>query len=136
MTTFRLDRGAAMAAAGVGVLASGVLVLIAFGFGWPLAGWLAGIVAVCSVWMALRPPVVVRLDSEGYRSRVRLSSGPFTGTWTDVTDADLRDGALILRTSQGDRAFPLRLVGDRRVQFLTAVSSALDAANGYRRWLG
>jgi hypothetical protein len=135
VTTFRLDRSAALIAAGVFVLLAAPLAALAFWWSsWVLAACAASSGIVAGIY-AFRPPVLLRLDAEGYRSRLRFASGRFAGSWTEVEDAEVADGLLILTTSDATQAFPLRLVGRQRVQVLTAVSERLDAANGYQRWL-
>ena len=135
VTTFRLDRGAALITAGVFVLMAAPLVAGAFWWSsWLLAALAASCVVVALIY-AVRPPVLLRLDANGYRSRLRFSSGRFAGPWSDVEDAEVADGLLILTTTNETQAFPLRLVGRQRVQVLTAFSEHLDAANGYQRWL-
>ena len=135
MTTFRLDRGAAFITAGVFVLIAAPLAAVAFWLSsWLLAACAASCGVVAAIY-AVRPPVLLRLDEQGYRSRLRFSFGRFAGAWTDVEDAEVADGLLILTTAGATQAFPLRLVGRQRVQVLTAFSEHLDAANGYQRWL-
>ncbi len=131
-TKFRLDRAAALATAGVFVLIAAVGAGAAFWLSSVIAGSLAlaalGIAAV----YALRPPVVLKLDADGYSSRVRFESGRFVGEWRDVEEAGVTEGFLVMTTNRGQRAFPLRLVGGQRVQVLAAVNERLNEANGYR----
>jgi len=135
VTTFRLARRAALIAAGAFVLLAAPLAALAFWWSsWLLAACAASCCIVAAIY-TFRPPVLLRLDAEGYRSRLRFASGRFDGSWTDVEDAEVADGLLILTTSDATHAFPLRLVGRQRVQVLTAFSEHLDAANGYQRWL-
>ncbi|HUQ00739.1 MAG TPA: hypothetical protein VM093_09800 [Aeromicrobium sp.] len=135
-TTFRLDRAAALATSGVLVMVGAVCAVAAFWLSSAIATALAvGAVVIAGVY-ALRPPVVLRLDAEGYRSKLRFSTGRFEGTWAEVEDAGIADGLLVLSTATGRSAFPLRLVGRQRVQVLTAFNEHLNEANGYRRWLG
>jgi hypothetical protein len=133
---FRLDRGAALMTVGVFVIVAAGFAVAAFWAKSVVAAVIAVGVVAAALLMAVRPPVVVRLDADGYRSRLRFSSGRFIGAWRDVDDAELTDGLLVLTTSRGRHAFPLRLVGDRRVQLLHAVTEHLNDAHGYRRWLG
>jgi hypothetical protein len=132
VTKFRLDRAAALATAGVFVLVAAVCA----GLGFWLSSTVLGAVAVAAIGVAavyaLRPPVVLKLDESGYASRVRFESGRFVGVWRDVEEAEVADGFLVLSTSGGPRAFPLRLVGGQRVQVLKAVNERLNDANGYR----
>jgi hypothetical protein len=135
-TKFRLDRAAALATAGVLVMVAAVFAAIAFWFSSVIVAALAIAAGIIALVYAVRPPTVLRLDAEGYRSKVRFSTGRFEGTWTEVQDAGLADGLLVLSTGSGRLAFPLRLVGRQRVQVLQAFNDHLNAANGYRRWLG
>lgn len=132
MTKFRLDRGAALATAGVFVIVAAIGTGAAF---W-LSSAILGAVVVAALGIAavyaLRPPVVLKMDEAGYSSRVRFESGRFTGTWSDVVEAGVADGFLVLSTAGGQQAFPLRLVGGQRVQVLKAVNDRLNDANGYR----
>ena len=131
-----------MVVAGVDVVAAAVLVVPALWL-WPEPGLLAVIAQVSAalttaallvaVWFAVRPPVVMRLDADGYRSRIRFSTGRFAGRWADVEDAQVSGGHLVLANRGARQIFPLRLVGDRRVQLLREVNARLDAAHGYRR---
>jgi len=131
-TTFRLDRGAALATAGIFVIVAAVLAGAAFWTSSPILGAVAiaalGVAAVYS----LRPPVVLRLDEDGYSSRVRFESGRFIGAWSDVEEAGVVDGFLVLSMAGRQQAFPLRLVGGQRVQVLKSVNERLNDANGYR----
>lgn len=132
MTRFRLDRAAALATTGVFVIVAAVCAGAAL---W-LSSAILGAVAVAALCIAavyaLRPPVVLKLDDEGYSSRVRFESGRFVGNWRDVEEADVVEGFLVLSTEDGQRAFPLRLVGGQRVQVLAAINERLNDANGYR----
>jgi hypothetical protein len=132
MTKFRLDRAAALATAGVFVVIAAVCAGAAF---W-LASIVVGAVAIAALGIAavyaLRPPVVLKLDEDGYSSRVRFESGRFVGTWSDVEEAGVVEGFLVMETKDSQRAFPLRLVGRQRVQVLANVNERLNEANGYR----
>ena len=131
-TKFRLDRAAALATAGVFV----VIAAVCAGAAFLLTSAILGAIALAALGIAtvyaMRPPVVLRLDEHGYSSRVRFDSGRFVGTWTDVEQAELVEGFLVLSGPSGQRAFPLRLVGGQRVQVLAAVNERLNEANGYR----
>ena len=132
VTTFRLDRAAALATAGIFVVIAAVAAGAAFWLSSVIAGALALAALGIAALYAFRPPVVLRLDGEGYSSRVRFESGRFVGDWRDVEEAGVAEGFLVLSTKDGQRAFPLRLVGGQRVQVLAAVNERLNAANGYR----
>ena len=132
MTKFRLDRAAALATAGVFVVIAAACTGAAFWLSSPMIG-AVGIAALgIGAVYALRPPVVLRLDEDGYSSRVRFQSGRFAGLWSDVEEAGVVEGFLVMETKDSQRAFPLRLVGGQRVQVLAAVNERLNDANGYR----
>ena len=133
---FRLDRAAALATAGVFVLVAAVAAGVAFWLSSTILGAIALAALGIAALYAVRPPVVLKLDEAGYSSRVRFESGRFVGVWSDVEEAEVVEGFLVLSTTEGQRAFPLRLVGGQRVQVLAAVNERLNEANGYRRWLG
>jgi hypothetical protein len=132
VTRFRLDRGAALATAGVFVLVAAVGAGAAFWLSSTIVGAVAVAALAIAAVYALRPPVVLKLDETGYASRVRFESGRFVGTWSEVEEAGVTDGFLVLATASDQRAFPLRLVGGQRVQVLRAVNERLNDANGYR----
>ena len=132
MTKFRLDRAAALATAGVFVVIAAACAGAAFWLSSTILGAVAIAALVIATVYALRPPVVLRLDEDGYTSRVRFQSGRFVGAWSDVEEAGVDDGFLILSTSSGQFGFPLRLVGGQRVQVLKAVNERLNEAHGYR----
>lgn len=132
VTKFRLDRAAALATAGVFVVIGAVGTGAAFWSSSMILGAIALAALVIAAVYAARPPVVLRLDADGYRSRVRFESGRFLGAWKDVEEAGVVDGFLVLTTGGGQQAFPLRLVGGQRVQVLAAVNERLNTANGYR----
>lgn len=131
-TKFRLDRGAAMATAGIFVIVAAVCAGAAFWLSSAIVGAIALAALGIAALYALRPPVVLKLDEDGYSSRVRFASGRFVGTWRDVEEAGLVAGFLVMETKDSQRAFPLRLVGGQRVQVLAAVNERLNDANGYR----
>lgn len=131
-TKFRLDRGAALATAGVFVIVAAVCAGAAFWFSSTIFGSIAVAALGVAAVYTLRPPVVLKLDEAGYASRVRFETGRFVGVWSDVVEAGVVDGFLVLSTNAEDRAFPLRLVGGQRVQVLKAINERLNEANGYR----
>jgi len=132
VTKFRLDRAAALATAGVFVVIAAACTGAAFWLSSPIIGAVAtGALGIGAVY-ALRPPVVLKLDEDGYSSRVRFQSGRFAGLWSDVEEAGVVEGFLVMETKDSQRAFPLRLVGGQRVQVLAAVNERLNDANGYR----
>lgn len=144
MTTksYRLDRAAALIVAGVDIVVAAVLVAPAFWL-FEEAGLLGVLGRVCAglgcaavlvaLWFAIRPPVVLRVDADGYRSRINVSSGRFRGRWAEVENAEVSNGMLVLTTSGGQQVFPLRLVGEQRVRMLAELNALLDGAHGYRR---
>ena len=132
MTKFRLDRAAALATAGVFVLIAAVGAGAAFWLSSPIIGAVAIAALGIGAVYAVRPPVVLTLDDDGYSSRVRFQSGRFAGLWSDVEEAGVVEGFLVMETKDSQRAFPLRLVGGQRVQVLAAVNERLNDANGYR----
>lgn len=140
--TYRLDRAAALIVAGVDIVVAAVLVAPAFwlfdesgplGVLGRVCAGLGGAAVVVALWFAIRPPVVLRADTEGYRSRINFSSGRFRGRWAEVENAAVTNGMLVLTTSGGQQAFPLRLVGEQRVRILAELNALLDEAHGYRR---
>jgi hypothetical protein len=132
VTKYRLDRAAALATAGVFVLIAAVCAGAAFWLSSTIVGAIAVAALAIAVVYAIRPPVVLKLDADGYSSRVCFESGRFLGGWKDVEEAEVVDGFLVLTTHGGHQAFPLRLVGGQRVQVLAAVNERLNTANGYR----
>lgn len=132
MTKFRLDRAAALATTGVFVVIAAACTGAAFWLSSPIVGAVAIAALGIGAVYAVRPPVVLRLDDDGYSSRVRFQSGRFVGQWRDVEEAGVVEGFLVMETKDSQRAFPLRLVGGQRVQVLAAVNERLNDANGYR----
>jgi hypothetical protein len=144
MSTYRLDRGAALVTVGVCLVVAAVAVFLAFLLA-PLdnavrwIGYLAIVVAVTALVgalrFALRPPVLLRLDDDGYRSRTRSSGGLFSGRWLDVEDVMVVDDVLCLTTTGGlVHRLPLGFVGRERMRLLRDMHDRLNAANGYRRF--
>ena len=144
VTNYRLDRGVALATVGVCLVIAAVAVFLAFVLT-PLdvavrwIGYLAIVVAVTALLGALRfavrPPVVLRLDDDGYRSRTRSPGGLFSGRWLDVEDVIVDDGVLCLTTTNGMvQRLPLGFVGRDRMRLLRDVHDRLNTANGYRRF--
>ncbi len=143
-TTYRLDRSVALVTVGVQLVVAAVAVFAAFTLAprddavrW--AGYLAIVVLVLALTGALRfavrPPVLLRLDADGYRSRARSPEGAFAGRWLDVEDVEVTDETLCLRTTDGAvRRLPLELVGRARRPLLRDVHERLNTAHGYRRF--
>jgi hypothetical protein len=145
-TTYRLDRGVALVTVGVSLVVAAVAVFVAFLLV-PLdsaarfIGYVAIVVMVLALLMALRfafrPPVLLRLDAEGYRSRSRSADGVFSGRWLDVDDVSVSGDVLRLSlTSGGEQQLPLSFVARDRVRLLRDIHDRLNTANGYRRFEG
>jgi len=132
VTKFRLDRGAALATTGVFVVIAAMCAGAAFWLSSAVLGAIAVAALAIAGAYAVRPPVVLKFDEDGYSSRVRFASGRFVGAWSDVEEAGVVEGFLVMETKDSQRAFPLRLVGGQRVQVLAAVNERLNDVNGYR----
>jgi hypothetical protein len=144
MSTYRLDRGVALTTVGVFLVIAAVAVFLAFLLA-PLEGpvrtigYAAIVVAVLALLgalrFALRPPPLLRLDDDGYRSRTRSTGGLFSGRWLDVEDVTADDDVLRLTTTAGtEQRFPLSFVGGQRMRLLRDFHDRLNAAHGYRRF--
>jgi hypothetical protein len=145
-STYRLDRGVALVFVGGSLIVAAVAVFLAFVFT-PLdnevhwIGVAAILVAVAAaavaVRLAVRPPVVLRLDAEGYRSRTRSEGGLFSGRWLDVEDVAVTDDVLVFSLAGGgEQRLPLGFVGAARIPLLRDIHDRLNTANGYRRFGG
>ena len=144
-TSYRLERGVALTSVGVCMVVAAVAVFIAFQLA-PLAsaarwiGYVAIVVTVLALLMALRlirPPVILRLDDEGYHSRTRSEGGLFTGRWLDVDDVTVTDEVLVFSlVSGGEQQMPLAFFGPDRMRLLRDIHDRLNTANGYRRFEG
>jgi hypothetical protein len=144
VTTYRLDRAAALVTVGVCLVVAAAAVFIAFLLA-PVDGavrWI-GYVAIgvavlalgAALRFALRQPVVLVLDDDGYRSRSRTAGTPFAGRWLDVDDVTVTDDILRLGlTEGGEQRFGLELVGHDRMRLLRELHERLNTANGYRRF--
>ena len=142
-TTYRLDKSVALVTVGVSLVVAAVAVFVAFLLA-PLdspvrwIGFLSIVVAVLALALALRfsirPPVLLRIDSDGYRSRSRSAGGLFSGRWLDVEDVTVTDDVLCLATTHGDQRLPLGFVGRDRLRLLQDIHDRLNTANGYRRF--
>ena len=146
MTTYRLERSIALVTVGVSMVVAAAAVFVAFLLA-PLDGavrWIgyaAIVVTVISLVTALRfgvrPPVLLRLDDDGYHSRTRSAGGSFTGRWLDVEDVTVADDVLRLTlTDGGEQRLPLEFVRRDRMRLLRDVHDRLNTANGYRRFEG
>ncbi len=144
VSIYRLDRAVALVTVGAFLVVGAVAVFLAFllapadgGLRW--VGYAAvGVTALAlagAVWFALRPPVVLRLDHAGYRSRTRSSAGRFAGPWLDIETVDVDQGVLRFGlTDGGEQQLPLNLVGRDRMRLLRDVHERLNTAHGYRRF--
>jgi hypothetical protein len=134
MSSYRLDRSVALVTVGVCLVVSAVAVFVAF----VASDWLrvvavavAAVAVLVALRFALRPPVVLRLDADGYRSRSA------TGRWLDVEDVTFSDDVLRLRRTDGtEQQLPLGFAGASRLALLRDVHEHLNQANGYRRFEG
>ncbi|MGH3474964.1 MAG: hypothetical protein ACRDOT_08645 [Aeromicrobium sp.] len=144
MTTYRLDRGVALATVGIGLVVAAVAVFLAFMLA-PLdnaARWIgyvaivvAALAAVVTLRFAIRPPVVLRLDDVEYYSRTRTVGGLFSGKWLDVEDVTVAGDVLVFSIAgSGEQRMPLGFFGRERMRLLRDVHDHLNAANGYRRF--
>ena len=87
--------------------------------------------------LAFRPPVVLRLDDDGYRSRTRSAGGLFSGRWLDVEDVTVADDVLVFSlVGGGEQRMPLGFFGRDRMRLLRDIHDRLNTANGYRRFEG
>ena len=144
MSTYRLDRGVALVFVGGSLIVAAVAVFPAFlltplenEMHWiGVAAILVAVAAlVVAVRVAVRPPVVLRLDDEGYRSRTRSSGGLFSGRWLDVEDVVVADDVLVFTLADGgEQRLPLGFLGPDRMRLLRDVHDRLNTANGYRRF--
>ena len=144
VTTYRLDRSIALTSVGICLVVAAVAVFVAFllapldsGVRW--IGYAAIVVVVLALVLALRiavrPPMVLRLDADGYTSRTRSAGGLFSGRWLDVEDVTVVDDVLVFTlVGGGEQQLPLRFVGADRMGLLRDVHDRLNTANGYRRF--
>jgi hypothetical protein len=141
-TTYRLDRGVALATVGISLVVAAVAVFLAFMLA-PLEnaarwiGYVAIVVAVIASTTALRfsirPPVVLRLDEAEYHSRTRTTGGLFSGRWLDVEDVTVADDVLVFSlVGGGEQRMPLAFFGRDKMRLLRDIHDRLNAANGYR----
>jgi hypothetical protein len=132
MSSYRLDRSVALVTVGVCLVVAAIAVFVAFlASGW--LGWLAvavaGLALVAAARFAWRPPVVLRLDADGYSSRAAA------GRWLEVDNVTVDDDVLRLRlTDGGEHRLPLGFAGTSRHALLRDVHEHLNEANGYRRF--
>ena len=144
MSTYRLDRGVALVFVGGSLIVAAVAVFLAFVLT-PLENevhWI-GVAAILVAAAALavaarlvvRPPVVLRLDVDGYRSRTRSAGGLFSGRWLDIDDVVVADDVMVFSIAGGgEQRLPLGFVGPDRMRLLRDVHDRLNAAHGYRQF--
>ena len=146
VSTYRLDRGVALMTVGICLVVAAVATFLAFML-MPLdtvvrfIGYAAGAVAALAIVVAshyaFRPPVVLRLDDDGYHSRARATraSGPFTGRWLDVEDVTVTGDVLRVTLADGvEQRLPLEFFGRDRLRVLREFHDRLNSAHGYRRF--
>jgi hypothetical protein len=144
VTTYRLDRSIALTSVGMCLVVAAVAVFAAFllapletGVRWIGYAAIAVVVLalVLALRLALRPPVVLRLDADGYSSRTRSDGGLFSGRWLDVEDVTVTDDVLVFALVDGGaQRLPLGFVGADRPRLLRDIHDRLNAAHGYRRF--
>jgi hypothetical protein len=153
VSTYRMDRVYAVRALGrMFCLAAGLVLGSAVGLAvdsrgslrvlWYLLGGTGIAVVALGALVAAVPPLVVRLDADGYRLGRLGGSGVRAGSWTDVDDVHTHDDGvsrsgeamLITLASGGTSRVPLVLVLRRADLLQSEVSTRLNQAHGYRRW--
>lgn len=100
-------------------------------------GVLACVIIVWSVLQLVRPPMVVRLDDDGYRLGRIPGGGVRQADWHEVAGATARETergyALVLDLGGRTSTVPLLLVAAKAVALQTEVSERLNRAHGYRK---
>ena len=85
----------------------------------------------------VRPPVLLRLDDDGYRSRTRSAGGSSpAGGSTSRTSPWPTTCCVLPSTDGGEQRLPLGFVGRDRMRLLQDIHDRLNTANGYRRFEG
>lgn len=134
-----------MLSIGVYLLVAAVAVLVAFwtaqfGSWGRVVAIVGGVVAVLALLLgarlAVRPPVVLSLNEQGYRGRVRAAKHLFEGRWKDVRDVQLNSRELRITTvTNEEQIFPLQTIDAReRVAMVREVYDRLNTAHGYTRF--
>ena len=131
--------------ASVGVLAvvvvtamePGSVRTVALALAWAIVAIGATLTLVAAV-RTLRPPMLVSLDDEGVRVRVRRGSSPRSIPWSQVKAVrrELRSAGacvLIVRIDGETAAVPDRLVAEGGDALAAALRDYLDRAHGQRR---
>ena len=115
-----------------GVLGDGAGTIIAW-----MLGIAAALLVLVSVVLLLRPPVVVRLDADGYRLGRVPQGGVRKAQWREVTSASTTDSThgrtLVISIEGAHSAIPLLLVAGQAAQLQHEVNERLNHAHGYRR---
>ena len=134
--------------AGAGVL--GVVVLTAMDPGgvrtvalvlaWAVVATGIALTLVAAV-RTLRPPVLVALDDEGVRVRVRRGTAPRSIPWSQVKAVRRESRSagpcvLVVRTDGETAAVPDRLIAEGGDALSAALRRRLDLAHGQRRLSG
>lgn len=147
-TTYRLDYRPGLRMFGIRFMLAAVLVfgawlcigLLGERAGQVVAlvlGGLAALLVLVSVYLLVRPPVVVRLDGEGYRTGRVPRGGLRQASWTEVDGAVSKDTdfgyALVLQVGERTSTIPLLLVAANATRLRQDVSERLNHAHGYRR---
>ena len=134
---------AVLAGAGVlGVVVStameaGRLRTVALVLSWVVVAGGVALTLVAAV-RTLRPPVLVALDDDGVRVRVRRGTAPRSIPWSQVKAVrrESRSGGryvLVVRTDGEIAAVPDRLVAEGGDALAAALRRRLDLAHGQRR---
>lgn len=147
-TAYRLDPRPGLRLFGLRFVLAAVLVAAAWvcavmlgdGAGAAIA-WVLGVAAallvIVSTVLLLRPPVVVRLDDEGYRLGRVPQGGVRKARWRDVTRVETTDSthgrSLVFTLDGAASTIPLLLVAGRAAALQREVNERLNRAHGYRR---
>jgi hypothetical protein len=145
-STYRLDRRLALQFFGWRMIFAGVAAMLAFfsfdtGDLGRTVGWILLILTVSFLAAAIKamaiPPLVVRLDAQGFRLGRSTRSGIRRAHWTTVETAETAEGPagirLVFRLQSGKSAHvPLVLVARRADELQLDVHTRLNTAHGYR----
>ncbi len=91
-----------------------------------------------ALWRLLRPPVALRLDSEGYWMARTIGSGTRAAGWQDVQQVDSvtsgHSTVVVVRLHSGDTTqIPARLVEEPLHDWTAELDGRLNTARGQRR---
>ncbi len=127
VSTYRVDRAHAAVLSGVLLIAAGVLAFVAFVLTSTVVAGLVVVLLLAAAYAVARPPVIVRLDADGFRARgVR-------GRWDDVTGVRTEESTLVLEGEGGARhRIGLASVGRRSHELAREVHDRMNVARGYR----